>query len=79
MNIDFRYNAHMNEPVTSRDKMTFSIASLSDADDDKAYWHSKSARERLQAVEHMRQVIYGYEPATGRLQRIFEVAELTAG
>jgi hypothetical protein len=70
----------MNKPVeTSRDKTTFSVTSLSNADDDKAYWHSKSASERLQAIELMRQVIYGYDPASGRLQRIFEVAELTAG
>jgi hypothetical protein len=76
----FRYNMPMNRPVqTSRDKTTFSVASLSDADDDKAYWHSKSVRERLQAVELMRQAIYGYEPDSGRLQRFFEVAELTSG
>ena len=74
-----RYNTHMNKPVALRDKTTFAVASLSDADDEKAYWRSKSVRERLQAVEHMRQVIYGYEPASGGLQRIFEVAELTAG
>jgi hypothetical protein len=65
---------------TSRvDRTAFSVVSLSQADDDKAYWRSKSAHERLQALELMRQVIYGYQPASGRLQRIFEVAELTAG
>jgi hypothetical protein len=64
---------------SSRDKMAFSVASLADADDDKVYWRTKSGRERLQAVELMRQVIYGYEPAAGGLQRIFEVAELTRG
>jgi hypothetical protein len=63
----------------TRDKTTFSVVSLSEADDEKPYWRSKSAHERLQAVELMRQVIYGYSPATGRLQRIFEVAELAAG
>jgi hypothetical protein len=61
------------------DRTAFSVASLSDADGDKAYWRSKSVHERLQAVELMRQVIYGYQPASGGLQRIFEVAELTAG
>lgn len=70
----------MNKPAqTSRDKATFSIASLADADDDKAYWHSKSVRERLDAIELMRQVVYDYEPASGGLQRIFEVAELAKG
>jgi hypothetical protein len=70
----------MAKPVQMmRDKTTFSVVSLSEADDEKPYWRSKSAHERLQAVELMRQVIYGYSPATGRLQRIFEVAELAAG
>jgi hypothetical protein len=69
----------MTKPVQiTRDKTTFSVVSLAEADDEKTYWQSKSAHERLQAVEHMRQVIYGYPPATGRLQRIFEVAELAA-
>jgi hypothetical protein len=62
-----------------RDKTTFSVVSLSDADDDKLYWRSKSAYERLQAVELMRQAVYGYQPATGRLQRNFEVADLPDG
>jgi hypothetical protein len=70
----------VNKPAQMlRDKAAFSVVSLAEADDDQMYWRSKSAHERLQAVEHMRQVIYGYAPATGRLQRIFEVAELAAG
>jgi hypothetical protein len=71
----------MNKPASTPrvDKTAFSVASLAEADDDKAYWRSKSVDERLRAVELMRQVIYGYQPASGRLQRIFEVAELTAG
>jgi hypothetical protein len=69
----------MNKPASTPrvDKTAFSVASLSGADDDKAYWRSKSVDERMQAVELMRQAIYGYQPASGRLQRIFEVAELT--
>ena len=58
------------------DKRAFSVASLSDEPDDKAYWLSKSPCERLRAVELMRQVIYGYDPTSARLQRVFEVAEL---
>ena len=57
-------------------KTTFSVVSLSEADDDKLYWRSKSPQERLQALELMRQAIYGYEPDTGRVQKIFEIAEL---
>jgi hypothetical protein len=66
----------MNGPGSTRDKTNYSVESLSDADNDKSYWRSKSVYERLQAVELMRQVVYGYQPASGRLQRVFEVAEL---
>jgi hypothetical protein len=58
------------------DKTAFSVASLFDESDEKDYWLSKSPYERLQAVELMRRVIYGYKPATIRFQRLFEVAEL---
>jgi len=30
----------------------------------------------MEASELMRQIIYGYDPATTRLQRFFEVVEL---
>ncbi len=58
------------------DKTAFSVASLRDQPDEKVYWLSKTPRERLQAVEIMRQVVYGYQPASDRLQRFFEVAQL---
>jgi hypothetical protein len=61
------------------DKTAFSVASLRDQPDEKVYWLSKTPRERLQAVELMRQVVYGYQPASDRLQRFFEVAQLEAG
>ena len=58
------------------DRTAFSVRSLSDEHDDKAYWKSKTPIERLEALEFMRPIIYGYDPATIRLQRVFEVAEL---
>lgn len=58
------------------DKTAFSVASLFDESNETAYWLSKTPYERLQAVELMRQVIYGYQPASSRFQRLFEVAEL---
>jgi hypothetical protein len=58
------------------DKTAFSVASLSDESDEKVYWSSKTPYERLQAVELMRQVIYGYKPSSTRLQRFFEITEL---
>jgi hypothetical protein len=58
------------------DKTAFSVVSLSEADDDKTYWLSKTPQERLRAMELIRQMIYGYNPATARLQRVFEVVPL---
>jgi hypothetical protein len=57
------------------DKTAFSVASLTDESDEKDYWLSKSSYERLRALELMRQIAYGYDPATERLQRVFEIAE----
>jgi hypothetical protein len=60
------------------DKTAFSVSSLLDHSDDKIYWLSKSSQERLQAMELMRQTIYGYHPSTARLQRVLAIAELKA-
>ena len=40
------------------DRSAFSVASLHDEPDEKAYWLSRTPYERLQALELMRQVIY---------------------
>ena len=58
------------------DKTVFSVASLIDESDDKAYWLTRSHHERLQAIELMRQNIYGYDPASTRLQRVLTITEL---
>ena len=56
------------------DKNAFSVVSLYEADAaDKAYWAAQSPRVRLEALEFMRQVAYGYDPLTARLERILEV------
>lgn len=60
---------------TKLDRKHFSVAGLNDSDE-KAYWLSKSSAERLEALELMRQMIYGYDPARTRLQRILTVASL---
>ena len=57
------------------DRTAFQIGSL-DAPDEAGYWRTKSPDERMEALELMRQIIYGYDPATARLQRILEVVEL---
>ena len=54
---------------------TLSIANLNDEDkEERAYWLLKSPKERLLALEYLRQVMYGYDPNTTRLQRVFEIA-----
>ena len=60
---------------TKLDRAHFSVTKLNDSDE-KAYWLSKSPAERLEALELMRQMIYGYDPARTRLQRILTVASL---
>ena len=61
------------------DKKEFSVLSSFEAADtaDKAYWHSKTPQERMAALELMRQINYGYDPTTERLQRVLEIAEFT--
>jgi hypothetical protein len=69
------YSRPMSSDDLSRlDRSSFSVVSLHDPSDEMHYWLSRTPEERLQAVELMRQIIYGYDPATTRLQRFFEVA-----
>lgn len=56
------------------EKTAFTVTSLNESDE-KAYWLSKTPYERLAAIEIMRQVIYGYDPSTTRLQRVFTVTQ----
>jgi hypothetical protein len=58
------------------DRGHFSVSSLSDESDEKAYWLGRSPRQRLEGLELLRRVFYGDAAATGRLQRLLEVAEL---
>jgi hypothetical protein len=61
------------------DRKAFSVASVLEPSDEKAYWLSKTPDERLQAAELMRQIVYGYDPSTTRLQRVLEVAQHPQG
>jgi hypothetical protein len=56
------------------DRNTLSIGRLSDSSGEKAYWLSRTPEDRLAALELMRRILYGYDPATTRLQRILELA-----
>jgi len=60
---------------TNLDRAHFSVGELNDSDE-KAYWLSKSPAERLEALELMRQMVYGYDPVRTRLQRVLTVVAL---
>ena len=60
--------------IKKLNKKHISIASSEEFDSmDIAYWKSKSPSERIKAIELMRQINFGYDPSTERLQRIFTV------
>ena len=58
------------------DRSAFEVGSITDDREEIEYWRAKSPEERMEALELLRQMIYGYDPATSRLQRVFEVVEL---
>ena len=66
----------MNTPFLSPtiDKTAFSVASLFDDSDEKAYLLTRTPYERLQHMEMLRRINYG-SSATARLQRFFEFTE----
>ena len=57
------------------DKKAFKITSMHDSDA-RDYWKKKSPIERLEALEQLRQDIFGYDPSTERLQRILTITKL---
>lgn len=58
------------------DTTAFSVTSFTEADDaDRAYWLSVDPQTRLAALEEMRQINYGYDPASDRIQRTIEVVQ----
>ena len=38
--------------------------------EDRVFWHSKTPAERLAAAEQLRQIAYGYDAATARIQAV---------
>jgi hypothetical protein len=58
------------------DRGVLETAELTSKSNDRQYWLSKTPDERFEALEILRQIAYGYDPATERLQRVFEVVKL---
>ncbi len=61
------------------DRNVMVVTSLHDEPKDRAYWMAQTPEARWRAIELMRQVNYGLDATSGRLQRVFEIAELGKG
>jgi len=46
-----------------------------DSTDEKQFWMNKTPQERLEALEFLRQLVYGYDAASARLQRILVITQ----
>lgn len=57
------------------DKTILEITSLRD-DEGQNYWKKKSYLERIEALEQLRKIIFGYDPSTTRLQRTLTITKL---
>lgn len=58
------------------DKTAFTVADLHQESDEVEYWRTKTPAERLQALEFMREAMYGHDDTRARLQRVLTVAQL---
>jgi len=56
-----------------------SVCGLSEQDHDLEYWLSRTPEERVHAIDYMRHMLYGTDPANDRIQRVLEVADLKGG
>ena len=59
------------------DKNVISITSLNDIEEEKKFWLSKGSKERIEAIELNRRMVYGRNRIASRLQRFLETSELT--
>jgi hypothetical protein len=53
------------------DRSAYKVGSLDDDREEIEYWRSKTPEERMEALELMRQIIYGYDPATTQTSKSF--------
>jgi hypothetical protein len=57
------------------DKKTFKITSIQESDD-YSFWKNKTYLERIAGLEKLRRILFGYDPSTQRLQRVFKITKL---
>jgi hypothetical protein len=62
--------------LSRMDKTKIEVCSLADESADPQEWQRRTPLERLEALELMRIISYGYDPTTARLQRIFSISKL---
>ena len=59
------------------DKKLVAVTNLDDNRAEKEYWLAKSPAERLNAIELQRRMIYGRNRTASRLQKTFDVINLS--
>ena len=69
--------AQNNDQGANADAKSVRLLTREEAErEDRAYWRSKTPLERLAAAEQLRQIAYGYDPLTDRIQNTFEYVQL---
>ena len=66
----------MNDTLQRLDKRAMKICPLDDLDEENRYWFTRTAEERLHAVEMNRRMVYRENRVASRLQRFLVVVEL---
>lgn len=61
------------------DKLATSVEDLGAETRPLDYWLAKSPKERLEALEFMRQINYDYDPVSDRISKVLEIAERISG
>ena len=56
-------------------KKIFKVTSLGKGEDYR-FWRKKTPLQRIAALEELRKTVFGYDPSTERLQRVFRVTQL---
>jgi hypothetical protein len=85
LGVDRAADSHENEGVTQAEAAAVEssavrLLSRQEAErEDRLFWHSKTPAERLAAAEQLRQVAYGYNAATARIQAVIVLACLKEG
>ena len=61
------------------DKTALSVLEEADAQSRRAYWQSKTPRQRLTALELMRQMHYDYDPGIAEMEPVMDRVDRASG